>query len=127
MILYTDGGCNKDGAYGSWRLELDNGDYVACMDREPYPEITTNNGAEYVSILRGLAYCISRHDEHDDFKTIILHTDSKLVVEQVKGNWKCNHEHLQILREKVRMLMTNFDTMTFERVGRDIIVSKLGH
>jgi len=122
MILYTDGGCNKDGAYGSWALFLDDGKCIAFISREPYPEVNTNNGAEYTAVLRGLTYCAKQN-----FDNITLHTDSKLIVNQIQGGWKINYEHLRILREKVVVMMTNFDTITLQRVGRDIIVEKLGH
>ena len=122
MILYTDGGCNKDGAYGSWALFLDDGKCVAFINREKYPEVNTNNGAEYTAVLRGLGHCAKR-----GLDNITLYTDSKLVVNQVQGGWKINHEHLRILREKVVEIMKNFHTIILQRVGRDKIVEKLGH
>ena len=122
MILYTDGGCNKDGAYGSWALCTNDDKCIAFMSREPFPEVNTNNGAEYTAVLHGLEYC-----EAKGYKNITLHTDSKLVVKQVQGAWRINHEHLRILREEVVELMKNFDTIILQRVKRDVIVEKLGH
>ena len=127
MKLFSDGGYSKTGAYGSWRLETDNGEYVAHMSREPYPDIDTNNGAEYVAILRGLTYCASRIDEDDAFKSITIQSDSKLVIHQILGEWKINFDHLRILREKVVEIMKVFDNIILRKVPRKIIVGKLGH
>ena len=131
MILYTDGGRKPSiGAYGSWALFLESGEghpdqkqqCIAFHDKELYPDIATNNEAEYTAIIKGLEYCISK-----EYKNVRLYSDSKLVINQIQGNWKINYDHLRVLAEKVRELMENFDIIVLHNVKRDIIVSKLGH
>ena len=60
--------------------------------------ITTNNVAEYSGLVAGLA---AAH-EIDPNAQIEVRMDSKLVVEQMSGNWKIKHENLKGLVEKAR-------------------------
>lgn len=54
------------------------------------PELHTNNYAEYQSLLHLLSALRSK-----GLTNVVIYTDSKLVVEQVNGNWKCNKEDLK--------------------------------
>jgi ribonuclease HI len=121
LILYTDGGCNKDGTYGSWRIEDLDGKLWHLSERVPF-NIDTNNQAEYTALIRGLQDCIKF-----EIRDVRVYSDSLLMVSQVNGDWKINNDYLRILREKVVELMKNFDNIILEHVPRDIIVSKLGH
>ncbi len=60
--------------------------------------ITTNNVAEYSGLIAAL---IASH-EIDPNAQIEVRMDSKLVVEQMSGNWKIKHENMKGLVEKAR-------------------------
>jgi ribonuclease HI len=60
--------------------------------------ITTNNVAEYSGLVAAL---IASH-EIDPNAQIEVRMDSKLVVEQMSGNWKIKHENMKGLVEKAR-------------------------
>ena len=60
--------------------------------------IATNNVAEYSGVVAGL---VSAH-EIDSNAQIEVRMDSKLVVEQMSGNWKIKHENMKGLVEKAR-------------------------
>ncbi len=60
--------------------------------------ITTNNVAEYSGLVAALA---AAHDI-DPNAQIEVRMDSKLVVEQMSGNWKIKHENMKGLVEKAR-------------------------
>ena len=60
--------------------------------------ITTNNVAEYSGLLAAL---VAAH-EIDPNAQIEVRMDSKLVVEQMSGNWKIKHENMKGLVEKAR-------------------------
>ena len=49
----------------------------------------TNNEAEYESLLAALEFCRENKIDYID-----IYMDSKLVVNQVKGLWKINYDHL---------------------------------
>ena len=60
--------------------------------------ITTNNVAEY----SGLVAALAAAHEIDPNAQIEVRMDSKLVVEQMSGNWKIKHENMKGLIEKAR-------------------------
>ena len=60
--------------------------------------ITTNNVAEYSGLVAAL---VAAH-EIDPNAQIEVRMDSKLVVEQMSGNWKIKHENMKGLVEKAR-------------------------
>jgi probable phosphoglycerate mutase len=60
--------------------------------------VTTNNVAEY----SGLVAALAAAREIDPNAQIEVRMDSKLVVEQMSGNWKIKHENMKGLVEKAR-------------------------
>ena len=60
--------------------------------------ITTNNVAEYSGLVAALVAAY----ELDPKADIEVRMDSKLVVEQMSGNWKIKHENMKGLVEKAR-------------------------
>ena len=60
--------------------------------------VTTNNVAEY----SGLVAALAAAHEIDPNAQIEVRMDSKLVVEQMSGNWKIRHENMKGLVEKAR-------------------------
>src|SRR6266545_7813072 len=57
----------------------------------------TNNVAEYRALLLGIELAKELGADQAEFVG-----DSKLIVEQVKGNWKVKQDHLRPLHTKVR-------------------------
>lgn len=74
-----------------------------------FPVKHTNNEMEYEAVIFALNLC----NECDTVKT-----DSKLVVEQVKGRWKVTKRHLLPLMLKARKLM-NEKKVTIEWIPRN--------
>ena len=60
--------------------------------------VTTNNVAEYSGLVAALVAAY----EIDPNAQIEVRMDSKLVVEQMSGNWKIKHENMKGLVEKAR-------------------------
>lgn len=56
----------------------------------------TNNEAEYESLLAALEFC-----REQDIQNPKIYMDSKLVVNQTKGLWKINYDHLRKLKQRV--------------------------
>lgn len=63
----------------------------------PYSERHTNNVGEYLAVQLALEYA-----EQLALERPVVLTDSQLVVEQVRGTWKCRKAHLLPLRDGVR-------------------------
>ncbi len=121
MILYSDGGHNKTGTYGSWRIEDDSQNLAHLSERIEF-NATTNNQAEYEALKRGIEDCIRFR-----IKEVRIYSDSLLMVSQINKKWKINNEDLRQRAEIIWGLLENFDIYTIGHVPRETIVRKLGH
>lgn len=75
----------------------------------------TNNVAEYKALLGGLKQLSTLNTE-----SILIQGDSKLVIEQVNGKWKCKAVHLQpLLKEARAVLATLSCKATLQHIPRE--------
>lgn len=63
---------------------------------------TTNNVAEYHALGHGLRFLV----DAGYTGSLTIKGDSKLVIYQVSGQWRCNKEHLNKLRQRCRDLIS---------------------
>ncbi len=79
--------------------------------------IATNNYAEYQALLVGIKVCIKY-----DIKEVNVYGDSKLVIEQVKGNWKVKSDSLKPIHTEIQKHITPefFKKITFNHVRRHL-------
>jgi len=76
--------------------------------------ITTNNVAEYKALIAGLELALE-----NGVTDIEVNMDSKLVVSQVKGEWKIKNDTLRPLAVQARRLIGRFNHWTLSHVGRE--------
>ena len=99
--IYIDGACS--GNPGPMRIAVFSNNpkikTVMPIQREDGNNIGTNNIAEYHALIYALA--ISQNIEDD----IVIKSDSKLVVEQVSGNWKVKDPKLIPLCKDAQILI----------------------
>ena len=74
----------------------------------------TNNEVEYEGILTGL-----RLGKALGVKNLLIQSDSKLVVEQIKGKYEAKEERMQKYLRLTRHLMRQFDEVEFVQVPRN--------
>jgi ribonuclease HI len=74
----------------------------------------TNNVAEYRALLLGVELAKELGADQVEFVG-----DSKLIVEQVKGNWKIKQEHLRPLRAQAIEALGQLPKWSIRHVGRD--------
>jgi ribonuclease HI len=67
-----------------------------------YLGIRTNNYAEYAAVITAIKF--AKHLGADE---LLIMSDSQLVVNQVKGNWRVMHIELKPLRAEARKLLFN--------------------
>jgi ribonuclease HI len=77
--------------------------------------VQTNNYAEYKALFLTLQAALRL-----GIKNITVRLDSKLVVEQVKGNWKVSTPSILPLYMEVRSLFPSFDSVTVVHVKRNL-------
>ena len=135
--LTFDGGASNNGracrSYGSYQLKTAGG--KSQLVRLEFEDGTTNNEAEYKSLVAGLLDLVGRISEspyQPSQFTLKVIGDSQLVLYQVntqndQPQWRCNEEHLRVHRDKARELLANFNRWKVEWVPREYIVGVLGH
>jgi ribonuclease HI len=73
----------------------------------------TNNVAEYRALLLGIE--MAKQLDADEVEFV---GDSKLIVEQVKGNWKVKQDHLRPLHTKARDALRELPSWSIRHVKR---------
>ena len=76
--------------------------------------IATNNVAEYLALIDGLKYCNSNNISTSNF-----YLDSKLVVEQISGNFKVKSIHLKELFLEAEKLISKIENFTISHIYRE--------
>lgn len=109
VILYFDGACEpvNPGGTGSFGVVI----YInerregairgACGSGRGM----TNNVAEYTALEKGLRELIEYKAALGPIESLVIRGDSKLVVNQLTGAWRCNHDHLRKLRDQCQDLL----------------------
>ena len=119
--LYADGGARGNpGPAGAGAVVFDSiGKRVAEVS--DYLGVATNNIAEYEAVIRGLKKLLTEFPE-GHFKTheVLVRMDSKLVIEQMKGNYKVKHPNLVPRYLEVKnVIARSFAHIAFEHVPRE--------
>lgn len=113
--LYADGGSRGNpGPSASGYVLFDPQDKV-LVDKGVYLGITTNNQAEYTALKLGLEEALAMQ-----VRTVHVYMDSLLVVNQMKGIFKVKNRDLWPIHEVIRQLVTQFATVTFTHVPREL-------
>jgi len=113
IVAYIDGGArgNPGPAGFGVRIEMEDGTLV-----EEFGEsigVATNNVAEYRGLLAALEWARSR-----GHRTVHVRSDSLLLVQQMRGNYKVKNLGLQPLHVKAQQLAREIGRVTFEHIGR---------
>lgn len=78
-----------------------------------YPARVTNNVGEYRAVLWAVRVSVSAQE------LVTVFTDSKLVVEQSNGRWKCRKSHLVSYCDEVKRLLRQYPHIRLEWVSRE--------
>jgi broad specificity phosphatase PhoE/ribonuclease HI len=110
VVVEADGGSRGnpgDAAYGAVLMDALTGEVIAeaaeCIGT------ATNNVAEY----RGLIAGLELFNEHTPEADLEVRMDSKLVVEQMSGNWQIKHRDMKPLAEQAKGLTPVGTTFTW--------------
>lgn len=101
IIIYFDGLCEpvNPGGTGCYGYTIEHNDSLIAEGKgsigkkQKNGKPVTNNIAEYSALI----FALQKLNELNLLKDndIYCYGDSKLVVQQISGNWQCNKEHLQ--------------------------------
>ena len=93
------------------RIEREDGSVV---DLKEALELATNNVAEYSGLLAALRWAVT-----NGITTLHVRSDSLLLVNQMKGQYRVKNLGLQPLYEDARSLVRQIGRVTFEHVRRE--------
>jgi ribonuclease HI len=112
LIIFTDGGSRGNpGKSAIGIVILDKNNKIILTHKE-FLGIGTNNQAEYKAIIKALKLA-----KQFNPKKLRFYSDSKIVVKQLRKEYKINNAVLKMLNEEVSMLSKNY-SCSFENVRR---------
>ena len=115
LIVFCDGAARGNpGPAGIGVMVVDeDGRTVAELAQGIGP--ATNNVAEYRAAIAGLRLAGER-----GARTVLLRSDSRLLIEQLSGRFRVKNPTLRRLHEEARALIKGFDEVTLEHVPREL-------
>ena len=113
MVVNVDGGSRGNPGPAAVAAVVTDPSGEELAERAETIGEATNNVAEYRALLLGIQ--LAKELEADDAEFV---GDSKLIVEQVKGNWKVKQDHLRPLHTQVRDALRELPSWTIRHVKR---------
>jgi ribonuclease HI len=105
IAIYADGICEPNPGHACWAwLAKSNGEIIAKDFGYVGPR-STNNVAEYYGVGFALKWFNSWIESQPEEYIVNFYSDSKLVLNQISGDWACNKEELRKLRDRCRALL----------------------
>lgn len=115
LIVEADGGSRGNpGPSGSGAIVLDGSTGQILVEISTFGGVATNNVAEYRALLAALQEC----SKLDSSAEILVRMDSKLVIEQMSGNWKIKHPDMQVLAIEAQKLVSG-KKITWQWIPRE--------
>ena len=112
MKLYFDGGCSPNPGMMEAAIISDCGAIKLHLDKLGHG---TNNEAEWIGMVMAVTTAVDQNGP------VTILGDSKLVISQAEGKWKCNHDHLRkYLDEYKKIVATAKHPITLQHVKRDL-------
>ena len=113
LIVNVDGGARGNPGLAAIAAVVQDSDGEVLEERGERIGEATNNVAEYRAVLLGIE--LARELGADELELV---GDSKLIVEQVMGNWKVKQGHLRPLHTKARDALRDLPSWSIRHVKR---------
>ena len=113
VVAYIDGGARGNPGPAGYGVRIERPDGTLIEEFSEAIDVATNNVAEYRGLLAALEW-VKTHGH----RAVHVRSDSLLLVEQMRGNYKVKHPGLQPLSARARLLAHDIGRVTFEHVGR---------
>ena len=89
------------------------------IKRGEYIGEVTNNVAEYTALIRALKYLLDNKKLITGSRCITIHSDSELMVNQIKGDYRIRSDNLIPLAIEVRGLLKRIPGVEFNLIPRE--------
>jgi len=112
-LLYADGAARGNPGPAAYGYVLRDAGGETIDARGAYMGETTNNHAEYMAVIEGLASAKTRGATR-----VSVQADSELIVRQLTGRYKIKHPRMKELAAQVRELAAAFEDVSYEYIPR---------
>ncbi len=116
LIVFTDGASRGNPGPASYGFVIREEGKVVYKEGKALG-ITTNNVAEYTSVLQALKYI---KKNYTSILPVEFFADSRLVVEQLSGRFKIKSPHLRILIDEIRNLEKKIGEVNYTHIRREL-------
>lgn len=112
LVIYTDGASRGNPGPGAIAFLILNEKGEILREHKHYIGVCTNNVAEYRALIAALERARRLGDEATCF------SDSKLMINQLKGKYKVKKKHLKALFDRVKKIEKEFKKIEYKNVRR---------
>ncbi|NQT48060.1 MAG: ribonuclease HI family protein [Chloroflexi bacterium] len=113
LTVYVDGASRGNPGPAAIGAVIEDDEGAPKVKLSCYIGETTNNQAEYKALIMGIREAALLGAEYIDMKS-----DSELLVEQVRGNYKVRNANLKPLFQEVRQILREFKSFTITHIPR---------
>lgn len=114
LHIYIDGACKGNPGPGGIGIALFNSKQKLLKQYCQFLPFCTNNTAEYTALLKALDVAHSLKG-----RSLLIYSDSLLLVNQFNGRYKVKEERLQSFLKKIRLKASLFDSLSIEHIPRE--------
>jgi ribonuclease HI len=114
LVAYIDGGARGNPGPAGYGVVIEDEMGRPVAELSEYLGKQTNNYAEYSGLLAVLTYTLKHQ-----FKAIKVYSDSELMVNQINGKYKVNHEVLKELHAKAMRMIDDLEAFEINHVLRE--------
>jgi ribonuclease HI len=114
VVAYVDGGARGNPGPAGYGVRIERPDGSLIEEFSASIGTATNNVAEY----RGLIAALEWARAHGR-RSVLIRSDSLLIVEQMRGRYRVKHPGLQPLHATARRLADEIGRVSFEHVRRE--------
>ncbi len=114
LRIYTDGASRGNPGKAACAYIYTTEDEKIIHKNGKYLGNTTNNRAEYEAVIFSLSELIDHYTEY-----VILSSDSKLVINQLNGDWRVNSSNIKPLYSEVLKIKEKFKDIDFNYLPRE--------
>lgn len=112
LVIYTDGASRGNPGPGAIAFLILNEKGEILRKHKHFIGVCTNNVAEYRALIAALERARKLGDEATCF------SDSKLMIHQLKGEYKVKKKHLKALFDRVKKIEEEFKKIEYKNVRR---------
>ena len=115
LTIHTDGASRGNPGASAYAYTIEADGEVVVEEAGCLGELT-NNQAEYTALVRALEHALELGAQ----RCVVVHSDSELMVKQLRGEYRVKNEELRPLYERALRLRDRFDKpVTFRHVRRE--------